>query len=138
MRDEDLAGLQTAIRTYPVRVDIEMIAGRTSIYVLPDALTIRPGEGIEWDFRYLGGTDAFAEEIVIEFGKPSPFPKSIFKSKNPGTARPHRQISGPATNSSVGHEFTYTIRCISLVKAEMATARPSVQVAAAVPRSAGS
>lgn len=138
VRDEDLAGLQTAIRTYPVRVDIEMVAGRTSIYVLPDNLTVRPGEGIEWDFRYLGGTDALAEEIIIEFNKPSPFPKSVFKSKNPGTARPHRQISGPATNSAVGHEFSYTIRCISLVKAEMAMARPSVQVAAAPPRTTSS
>jgi hypothetical protein len=131
VREEDLVGSQTSIRTYPVRVDIEFNAGRTGIHIVPESLTIRPGEGIEWDFRYLGGTDALAEEIIIEFHKPSPFPKSVFKSKNPGTARPHRQLSGAATNAAVGHEFTYTIRCINLVKAELAVARPNLVVSAA-------
>lgn len=130
IRNEDLQGLQQAIRTTPVRVDVEMNAGRTSIHIVPDFVTIRPGDGIEWDFRYLGGTDAIAEEMIIEFGKPHPFPKGVFKSKNPGTARPHRQISGPASASHSGQEFTYTIRCINLVKTEIAVAHPKVIIGA--------
>src|SRR5256885_10033245 len=32
---------------------------------------LRVAEGIEWDFRYIGGADVIIDEIIIEFEKPS-------------------------------------------------------------------
>src|SRR6185369_16804769 len=53
IRNEDL--IAPAVRTVPVRVDVEAMGGRVSIYPNPIEVSLRPGEGIEWDFRYLGG-----------------------------------------------------------------------------------
>src|SRR5689334_18931069 len=61
-----------AVRTVPVRVDVEAGGGRIFLTILPLEVELRVGEGIEWDFRYIGGADVIIDEIVIEFEKPSP------------------------------------------------------------------
>jgi len=114
---------KSTIRTSPIRVDIEQSGGRTHVFPSPEALTIRAAEGVEWDFRYVGGADVIIEEVVIEFQKPGPFGKASFRSSRPGSARPHRQISGPALKESAGKSFDYTIRCFDLVKNPVATAK---------------
>src|SRR2546423_765031 len=53
IRPEELH--ESVVRTVPVRVDIEQSAGKVFISVNPLEATVRPAEGIEWDFRYLGG-----------------------------------------------------------------------------------
>jgi hypothetical protein len=117
-----------AVRTVPVRVDIEAGGGRVFLAINPDEVVLRVGEGIEWDFRYLAGADVTIDEVVIEFDKPSPFPQSMFRSRRPGTHRPHRQLSGPANKNSTGKQIRYAIRAINAFKAEMAVARPWVTV----------
>lgn len=121
IRPEDVTEFVT--RTVPVRVDIEMGGGRVYIGVNPEEVTLRPGEGIEWDFRYLGGADVIVEEVQIEFDKPSPFGKTSFRSSRPGSARPHRQISGAASTGSAGRTLDYSVRCFDLVKNEVAKQR---------------
>lgn len=121
------AGTEGAIRTFPVRVDLEQAGGRTRIHVFPETVAIRAGDGLEWDFRYLGGSDAIVEEIAVEFEKPAPFSKASFRTRNPGSARPHRQLSGPAQKNA-GGTVTYTIRCFNLVKAEVASTQPKLLV----------
>jgi hypothetical protein len=118
------------IRTFPVRIDIEQTFGRVSIMPRPEFIAIRVGEGLEWDFRYLAGTDAIVDEVVIEFDKPSPFPKNVMKSRKPGSARPHRQVSGPASAGAAGKTFPYRIRCINIVKAEVAMVEATLVVRA--------
>src|SRR5256885_13071563 len=81
---------------------------------------LRVGEGIEWDFRYIGGADVIIDEIVIEFEKPSPFGGSVFRSRRPGAARPHRQLSGAAQKSAAANRGQYTIRALNAFKPEMA------------------
>ena len=117
-----------AIRTFPVRVDLEQAGGRTRVHVFPETVAIHVGDGLEWDFRYLGGSDAIVEEILVEFLKPAPFSKTSFRTKNPGSARPHRQLSGPAQESSAGASVPYTIRCFNLAKTEVAMFQPTVMV----------
>ena len=119
-------GIEMAIRTFPVRVDLEQAGGRTRIHVFPESVSIRVGDGLEWDFRYLGGADAIIDEIIVEFEKPSPFSKQSFRTKNPGTARPHRQLSGPAVNGVAGNSIRYTIRCLNLIKTEVASTQPTL------------
>lgn len=119
---------QPGIRLYTVRVDIEQGAGRVFVVVNPEAILVRAAEGIEWDFRYLGGADAIVEEVIIEFPKPSVFSKTSFKSQKPGSARPHRQLSGPANNASAGKKIEYLIRCFNLVKSEVAVGRGNVSI----------
>jgi hypothetical protein len=126
---EDLSAAHSTLRTYPVRVDIEQGAGHVFVSVNPEQLTIRPGEGIEWDFRYVNGADVVVDEVVIEFDKPSPFTKASFKSQKPGSARPHRQISGAAAKSAAGKQIKYTIRCLNLFKSELAKIRPWLAIA---------
>lgn len=126
IRPEDLA--HTAVRTVPVRIDVEQGGGRVFLSVSPIEVTLRPAEGIEWDFRYLGGADVIIDELIIEFDRPSPFGMATFRSKRPGAARPHRQLSGGASNSSAGKRFQYTIRAMNAFKTELATARPSVHI----------
>ena len=111
-------------RTVPIRVDVEMGGGRVYIGVNPEEVTLRPGEGIEWDFRYVGGADVTVDEIVIEFEKPAPFSTLAFKSRKPGAARPHRQLSGPAQNHASGNRVRYAIRAMTAFKTELAVARP--------------
>lgn len=126
IRPEDLT--PTAVRTVPVRVDVEQGSGRVFLAVSPIEVTLRPAEGIEWDFRYLGGADVIIDELIIEFDRPSPFGSATFRSKRPGAARPHRQLSGGASNNSAGKRFQYTIRAMNAFKTELATARPSVHI----------
>jgi hypothetical protein len=126
IRPEDVSEL--AVRTVPVRIDIEQGGGRTFLGVSPEEVTLKPGEGIEWDFRYVGGADVMADEIVIEFEKPAPFAQHIFKSRKPGTARPHRQLSGPADPAAAGKRIRYVVRAMTPFKTEFAVSRPWVTV----------
>ena len=121
IRPEDVTEFVT--RTVPVRVDVEQGGGRVFISVNPEEVSLRPGEGIEWDFRYLGGADLAVDELVIEFEKPSPFATMAFKSRKPGTARPHRQLSGPVQKSVTGKRVGYTIRAMSPFKTELASCK---------------
>jgi hypothetical protein len=119
-----------AVRTAPVRIDVEASAGRVSVHIFPDDVTLRIGEGIEWDFRYLGGADVIVDELIVEFDKPSPFTQSHFRSKRPGINRPHRQLSGPVLKNAAGKHFRYTVRAFNAFKTEQATAQPAVTVSA--------
>ena len=118
-----------AVRTVPVRIDIEAGGGRIYLTINPNETTLKVGEGIEWDFRYLGGADVVIEELVIEFAKPSPFNTTVFRSRRPGAARPHRQLSGPAQPSAAGKHLQYTVRAFNAFKTEMAVAQPAIVVA---------
>jgi hypothetical protein len=117
-----------AVRTVPVRVDVEAGAGKLFLSILPLEVELRVGEGIEWDFRYIGGADVIIDEIIIEFGKPSPFGGSVFRSRRPGAARPHRQLSGAVHKAAAGKRVQYTIRAMNAFKTEMASAQPWVRV----------
>lgn len=125
---EHLKEHEPGIRTYPVRIEIEQSAGRVYVVTNPEQLSLRVGEGVEWDFRYLGGADAIVEEVVIDLDKPTPFAKLSFKSHKPGSARPHRQLSGPVLPSAAGKRFQYTIRCLNLIKREVGTGKPYLVV----------
>jgi hypothetical protein len=116
------------VRTVPVRIDIESNGGRIYLTINPNDTTLKVGEGIEWDFRYLGGADVVIEEMIIEFAKPSPFPTTIFRSRRPGAARPHRQLSGPAQVTASGKTIQYTVRAFNAFKTEMAVAQPVLMV----------
>ena len=112
IRPDDLQSLNLpAIRTFPIRVEVEQSVGRTHILVQPNEVTIRPGDGIEWDFRYLGGADTFVDEIVIEFPSDKLFAAKALKSRNPGSARPHRQLSGRLNDNAAKGSIFYTIHC---------------------------
>ncbi|MDP9362398.1 MAG: hypothetical protein M3P29_13235, partial [Acidobacteriota bacterium] len=117
-----------AVRTVPVRIDIEAGGGRIYLAINPNETTLRVGEGIEWDFRYLGGADVVIEELIIQFAKPSPFMTAVFRSRRPGAARPHRQLSGPAQASASGKRLQYTIRAFNAFKTEMAVAKPALVI----------
>jgi len=117
-----------AVRTVPVRIDIEAGGGRIYLTINPNETTLKVGEGIEWDFRYLGGADVIIEEMIIEFAKPSPFTTTIFRSRRPGAARPHRQLSGPAQASASGKNLQYIVRAFNGFKTEMAVAKPALMV----------
>ena len=119
-----------AVRTAPVRVDVEAGAGKLFLSILPLEVELRVGEGIEWDFRYIGGADVIIDEIIIEFEKPSPFGGSTFRSRRPGAARPHRQLSGAVHKAAAGKRVQYTIRAMNAFKNEMASAQPWVRVVA--------
>ncbi|MEO8215678.1 MAG: hypothetical protein ABI718_01200 [Acidobacteriota bacterium] len=116
------------VRTIPVRIDVEQGAGRFFIGSNPERLVLKAGEGIEWDFRYVGGADALVEEIIIEFDKPGPFARSSFRSTKPGSARPHRQMSGAAQKSTAGKEFGYRIRCLNIIKRDVALGHALVMI----------
>jgi hypothetical protein len=129
LRPDDLETmLLPAIRTFPVRVEIEQALGRTQLFLSPPTLTIRSGDGVEWDFRYLGGADTFIEEVVIEFSPGKIFSAGTFRSRNPGSARPHRQLSGRLAEGTPAGEVTYTIRCFNMFGSELAAAVGSVIV----------
>ncbi len=127
IRPEDVTEFVT--RTVPVRVDIEQGGGRVFISVNPEEVTLRIGEGIEWDFRYLGGADVTVDELLVEFDKPSPFSSMTFRSRKPGSARPHRQLSG-AVKAAAGKRIQYTIRAMTAFKTELATRKLVVNVTA--------
>lgn len=118
------------VRTVPVRVDVEAGGGRIYLAINPNEVSLKVGEGIEWDFRYLGGADVIVDELSIEFDKPSPFGQTSFRSRRPGAARPHRQLSGAAQKSAVGKRVQYTIRAYNGFKTELASVKPAVTIAA--------
>lgn len=126
IRDEDLD--HAPVRTVPVRIDVEQGAGRFYVIANPMEVSVRPGEGIEWDFRYLGGADVSVEEIVIELEKPSPFTQSVFRTRKPGGARPHRQLSGAAAPNAAGRRMQYTVRAINQFKTELASTKVVLNV----------
>ena len=117
-----------AVRTVPVRVDIEAGGGKIYLGINPSEVVLHPGEGIEWDFRYLGGADIVIEELVVEFEKPAPFTGGVFRTRRPGAARPHRQLSGPVHKNTVGKRIQYTIRAYNGFKTEMAVVKPALSV----------
>ena len=127
IRPEDVTEFVT--RTVPIRVDIEQTGGRVFIAVNPEDVTLRAGEGIEWDFRYFGGADVTVDEVIIEFEKPAPFANGSFRSRKPGTARPHRQLSGAAQKTAVGKRVGYTIRAMTAFKTELGLAKPFITIA---------
>jgi hypothetical protein len=118
IRPEDVA--HPAVRTVPVRIDVEQGAGRFYVIASPMEVTVRAAEGIEWDFRYIGGADVSVDEVIIEFERPSPFTLAVFKSRRPGGARPHRQLSGGAVPGAVGKRIQYTVRAMNQFKTELA------------------
>lgn len=126
IRNEDL--IAPSVRTVPVRIDVEAASGRVYIYPNPVEVSLKPGEGIEWDFRYLGGADVTVDEIVIEFEKPSPFSQQIFRCRKPGIGRPQRQLSGGATQASSGRRVQYTLRAMTAFKTELGVAKPFVVI----------
>jgi len=128
LRPEDVA--HPAVRTVPIRIDVEQSAGRYYVLANPMEVTVRVGEGIEWDFRYLGGADVSVDEIVIEFDKPSPFAQTVFRTRKPGGARPHRQLSDGALPSAAGKRIQYTVRANTPFKTELANTRIWVTITA--------
>ena len=129
-RDDDLQDSQAGIRTVPVRVDMEQGAGKTWVIINPEQITVKAGDGIEWDFRYVGGADANIDEVSVEFAKPHPFAKGLLKSRKPGSARPHRHVSGIVPVSAVGSQIHYVIHCLNLMKTEIAKGRGQISVIA--------
>jgi hypothetical protein len=126
IRDEDLAA--PTVRTVPVRVDIEYAAGRCYVGVNPTEVVLRPGEGIEWDFRYLGGADVTVDEVIIEFDRPSPFTQQVFRCRKPGIGRPMRQHSAGVAAAASGKRVQYTIRAMTAFKTELGTSKPYVLI----------
>jgi hypothetical protein len=118
------------VRTVPVRVDIEQGAGRIYLNVNPLEVILRAGEGIEWDFRYLGGADIVVDDLIIDFEKPAAFSAAPFRSKRPGSNRPHRQLSGPVLQNAIGRKNNYAIRALNMYKTELAVARLTINVLA--------
>jgi hypothetical protein len=129
LRPEDIE-LQPAVRTVPVRIDVEQAAGRFYVLANPSEVTVRVAEGIEWDFRYLGGADVTVEEIIVEFERPSPFANLVFRTRKPGGARPHRALSGGAVASAAGHRVQYTVRAMTGFKTEVASSKLWMNVTA--------
>lgn len=128
IREDDLA--HPAVRTVPVRIDVEQGAGRFYVLANPIEISLRVSEGIEWDFRYIGGADVAVEEIVVEFEKPSPFAQSVFRTRKPGGARPHRQLSGGAAPAFAGKRVQYTVRAVNQFKTELANTKVFVTITA--------
>ncbi len=127
LRLEDTINL-IAVRTVPVRIDIEQGAGRFYVMAYPLEVTLKVGEGIEWDFRYIGGADVTADEVIIEFEKPSPFPHAVYRTRKPGGARPHRQLSGGAIAAAAGKRVEYNVRAMNVFKTEMASTKIWVNI----------
>ena len=127
IRPEDVTEFVT--RTVPIRVDVEQGGGKVYIGVNPEDVVLRAGEGIEWDFRYIGGADVTVDELIVDFEKSSPFVQGTFKTRKPGAARPHRQLSGPVAKNAPAQRIQYTIRAMNPFKTEMAIARPFITVA---------
>lgn len=128
IREDDIA--HPPVRTVPVRIDVEQGAGRFYVIANPMETTVRVGEGVEWDFRYIGGADVNVDEIVIELEKPSPFSQTVFRTRKPGGARPHRQLSGGAVPSAAGKRVQYTVRAMTQFKTELANTRVYLNVTA--------
>lgn len=117
-----------AIRVAPVRVEIEQSMGRTHIFLHPPEITLRQGDGIEWDFRYLGGTDTFIERIKISFEGANLFSSQRFDTKNPGAARPHRLLTGRLAEGASTGTYTYALEAVDLWGNSVANARATLHV----------
>ena len=128
LRPDDVA--QPAVRTVPVRIDVEQGAGRFYVIASPPEVTLRVGEGIEWDFRYICGADVASDEVIVEFERPSPFPQIVYRTRKPGGARPHRQLSGGALPSAAGKRVQYSVRAMNAFKTELASTKIWVNVTA--------
>jgi hypothetical protein len=128
IRPEDIG--HPAVRTVPVRIDVEQGAGRFYVIANPPEVSVRAGEGIEWDFRYLGGADVTVEEIVVEFDRPSPFAHLVFRTRKPGGARPHRAMSEAAVATAAGRRIQYTVRAMTGFKTEVASTKLWLNVTA--------
>lgn len=128
IREDDLA--HPAVRTVPVRIDVEQGAGRFYVIANPIEVSVRVGEGIEWDFRYIGGADVNVDEVVVELGKPSPFSQAVYRTRKPGGARPHRQLSGAALPTAAGKRLEYTVRAMNQFKTELANTKVWLNVTA--------
>ncbi|HYO79306.1 MAG TPA: hypothetical protein VE010_22770 [Thermoanaerobaculia bacterium] len=113
-----------------MRIDVEQGAGRYYVIATPTEVSVRVGEGIEWDFRYIGGADVSVEEITIDFEPPSPFAESSFRTRKPGGARPHRQLSHGALPTAAGTRVQYIVRAINQFGTELANTRIWVNVTA--------
>lgn len=125
----DDAGLNLpAIRVHPVRVEIEQAMGRTSVYLHPPEITLRGEDGIEFDFRYLAGTDTFIGRVRIAFDGKKLFTSEGFESKNPGAARPHRLLTGRVAESAATGTYTYTLEAIDLWENVVAKARATLHL----------
>ena len=122
LRPEDMTNL-IAVRTVPVRIDVEQGAGRFYVIATPQEVTLKVGEGIEWDFRYIGGADVSSDEVIVEFDRPSPFPQAVYRTRKPGGARPHRQLSGGALPAATGKRVQYTVRAMTGFKTEVASTK---------------
>ena len=125
IRTEDLT--HSIIRTVPVRIDVEQGQGRFHIIPNPIDAQVRAAEAIEWDFRYIGGADFSVEEIVIEFEKPAPFAQAVYKTKKPGGARPHRQVTAGVTGTA-GKTYSYSITAMTPFKTVLVTGKGSVTI----------
>jgi hypothetical protein len=128
IRPEDIG--HPAVRTVPVRIDVEQGAGRFYVIANPPEVSVRVGEGIEWDFRYLGGADVTVEEIVVEFDRPSPFAHLVFRTRKPGGARPHRAMSEGAVATAAGRRIQYAVRAMTGFKTEVASTKLWLNVTA--------
>lgn len=126
LRPDDIE--HPAVRTVPVRIDVEQGAGRFYVIANPNEVSVGVGEGIEWDFRYLGGADVTVEEIAVEFDKPSPFPQALYRTRKPGGARPHRALSGGALPAARGKRIEYVVRAMTPFKTELASTKIWVNV----------
>lgn len=127
LRPEDMTNL-IAVRTVPVRIDVEQGAGRFYVIAYPQEVTLKVGEGIEWDFRYIGGADVSSDEVIVEFERPSPFPQIVYRTRKPGGARPHRQLSGGALPAAAGKRVQYTVRAMNAFKTELASTKIWVNI----------
>ena len=125
IRAEDLT--HSVIRTVPVRIDVEQGQGRFYVIANPIDAQVRAAEAIEWDFRYIGGADFSVEEIVIEFEKPAPFAQAVYKTRKPGGARPHRQVTAGVTGAA-GKTYSYTITAMTPFKTVLITGKGTVTI----------
>jgi len=127
VRAEDLAP-PAPIRTIPVLVFVTQEGGRIQIRTNPITVEVAPGDAVEWDFRYSGGSDVLVTQVAIEISRPSPFGKTSYKSAKPGSARPHRHVSDLVKDKALGTTTEYTIHCTNAFKTELATGQASIVV----------
>jgi len=135
VRDEDLASL-APIKTIPVLVYVVQESGRIHIRTNPTTVEVAPGDAVEWDFRYFGGSDVLVAQVAIEISRPSPFGKTAYKSAKPGSARPHRHVSDIVKEKALGSTTEYNIHCTNAFKTELAKGSASIVVKEAEPTDA--
>lgn len=127
LTDEEVAPL-LRIRTVPVRISVETDRGRIHSRVHPSRVTVRPSDGIEWDFRYMHGTDVIVKSVEIILGKKRPISKSKFSSKVPRGSRPHRHFSGEVRKNAAGSTFSYEIRLYDAARRVVSVEKAEISV----------